>query len=195
MFATHARGMAERLSQFCGYFLKCRFARSSSGAAAVEFGLVAAPFLVLLIATMETALVFFAGRVLDETTEQASRYIQTGQAQQSNMTQSAFAKYVCQNTFALFDCNKFMINVQNYNSFAAANTAAPALTFNAQGQVTNQWTYSPGNPGDIVIVQVMYEWPVIGLLGFNIANIGANYRLLVSTAAFKNEPFPGGAAP
>ena len=31
----------------------------------------------------ETALVFFAGRVLDEVTEEASRYIMTGQAQKS----------------------------------------------------------------------------------------------------------------
>jgi Flp pilus assembly protein TadG len=193
--AAFMRGVPQRLSGSCRDLLNCSFIGSDDGAAAVEFGLVAAPFLVLLIAIFETALVFFAGRVLDETTEQASRYILTGQAQQSSMTQSAFAKYVCQNTFALFDCNKFMINVQNYNSFSAANIASPTLNFNAQGQVTNQWTYSPGNPGDIVIVQVMYEWPVIGLLGFNIANIGANNRLLVSTAAFKNEPFPGGAAP
>ena len=190
----HARECL-RLSQFCGDRLNCSFIRSSSGAAAVEFGLVAAPFLVLLIAIFETALVFFAGRLLDETTEQASRYILTGQAQHIKYDAIPVRQYVCQHTYALFNCNKFMINVQNYNSFAAANTAAPTLTFNAQGQVTNQWTYSPGNPGDIVIVQVMYEWPVIGLLGFNIANIGANHRLLVSTAAFKNEPFPGGAAP
>jgi len=190
------RGVARRLvSRLSGDRLNCRFIRSSSGAAAVEFGLVAAPFLVLLIAILETALVFFAGRMLDETNEQAVRYILTGQAQQSGMTQSQFTNYVCQHTYALFNCNKFMINVQNYNSFAAANTTAPTLNFNAQGQVTNQWTYSPGNPGDIVIVQVMYEWPVIGLLGFNIANIGANNRLLVSTAAFKNEPFTGGLAP
>lgn len=194
MFTVFLRGVARVASLFCGDRLICSFIRSSSGVAAVEFALIAAPFLVLLIAILETALVFFAGRMLDETTEQASRYILTGQAQQSNMTQAAFAKYVCQHTWALFNCNNFMINIQNYNSFAAANTATPTLNFNAQGQVTNQWNYSPGNPGDIVIVQVMYEWPVIGLLGFNIANIGANNRLLVSTAAFKNEPFTGGIA-
>jgi Flp pilus assembly protein TadG len=191
VLAVIVRGAARRLgSLFYGDRLNRNFIRSSSGSAAVEFGLVAAPFLVLLIAILETALVFFAGRVLDETTEQASRYILTGQAQLSNMTQAQFANYVCQHTFALFNCNNFMINVQTYNSFATANTAAPVLTFNAQGQVNNQWNYSPGNPGDIVVVQVMYEWPVIGLLGFSIANIGSNQRLLVSTAVFKNEPFP-----
>ena len=70
-------------------------ARSESGATAVEFALVAAPFLALLVGLFQTALVFFAGRVLDETTEQASRYIMTGQAQNANMTAAGFATYVC----------------------------------------------------------------------------------------------------
>jgi hypothetical protein len=114
----------------------------------------------------------------------------TGQAQLSNMTQSGFANYVCENTFALFNCKNFMINVQSYNSFAAASTTTPTLTFNAKGQVTNVWSYDPGTPGEVVIVQVMYQWPVLlGPLGFNLSNISNGNRLLISTAAFRNEPF------
>jgi len=169
----------------CKWFVRCK-----SGATALEFGLVAAPFIAVLVALLETMLVFFAGRVLDATTEEASRIILTGQAQQSNMTEAAFANYVCQNTFALFNCNNFMINVQSYASFASASTASPTLTFNGQGQVTNNWTYNPGNPGDIVVVQVMYQWPIVtGPLGFNLSNLGNGNRLLVSTAIFKNEPY------
>jgi Flp pilus assembly protein TadG len=124
----------QRFRNFCS---SCEFLRCDRGAAVVEFALVAAPFLALLMALFQTVLVFFAERVLDETTEQASRYIMTGQAQQSNMTQSGFANYVCENTFALFNCKNFTINVQSYNSFAAASTTTPTLTFNAKGQVTN----------------------------------------------------------
>lgn len=172
------------------YSIGRNFVRCESAGAAVEFALVAAPFLALLVALFQTALVFFAGRVLDETTEEASRYILTGQAQQSNMTQAGFANYVCQNTHALFNCSNFMINVQNYSTFSAASTTTPTLTFNAQGQVTNQWAYSPGSPGDIVVVQVMYQWPIVlGPLSFNLGNLSNGNRLLVSTAAFKNEPY------
>lgn len=164
--------------------------RSESGATAVEFALVALPFLALLVALFQTAIVFLAGRILDETVAQASRYIMTGQAQTSNMTQSGFQNWVCSSTLALFNCSNFMINVQNYSSFAAASINTPTLTFNAQGQVTNTWTYSPGNPGDIVVVQVMYQWPVVlGPLSFNLSNLSNGNRLLVSTAAFKNEPY------
>jgi Flp pilus assembly protein TadG len=167
-----------------------RLVRSESGATAVEFGLVAAPFLALLIALLQTAIVFFAGRVLDEVVSQSSRYIMTGQAQTANMTQAQFATYVCNNTVALFNCSNFMINVQSYSSFSSASTTAPTLTFNSQGQVTNTWTYSPGSPGSIVVVQVMYQWPILlGPLGFNLANLANGNRLLMSTAAFVNEPY------
>ena len=173
-----------------------KFVRCNRGAAAIEFALIAAPFLALLAALFQTALVFFAGRVLDEITEEASRYILTGRAQQSSMTQAGFATYVCTGTntatlvSTLFNCSNFLINVQNYNSFASASTAAPNITYNAQGQVNNTWSYTPGNPGDIVVVQVMYQWPIVlGPLGFNLSNLSNGKRLLVSTAVFKSEPY------
>jgi len=190
MLAAFVQQSASVVRRCYGRLVQCKLIRCNKGATVVEFALVAAPFLALLIALFQTVLVFFASRVLDETTIQASRYIFTGQAQQSNMTQTQFADYVCKNTFALFVCGNFMINVQSYNSFSAASTTAPTLTFNAKGQVTNQWTYSPGDPGDIVVVQVMYQWPVVfAPLGFNLSNISNGNRLLVSTAVFKNEPF------
>jgi Flp pilus assembly protein TadG len=167
-----------------------RYAGCTRAASAVEFAIIAAPFVALLVAIVQTALVFFAGRLLDETAEQASRYIFTGQAQSAGMTQTQFANYLCQKSSTLFTCSNFMINVQNYNSFAAANTSTPTLTFDSSGAVTNQWAWSPGSPGDIVIVQVMYQWPVmLGPLGFNLANLANGNRLLVSTVAFKTEPF------
>jgi Flp pilus assembly protein TadG len=192
MFAAFMQRLARSASRLrpCKYFVGCKFVRCQKGATVVEFALVAAPFLALLVALIQTALVFFAGRVLDETTEEASRIILTGQAQTTNMTQAKFATWVCQNTFALFNCNNFMINVQNYSDFSSASTATPTLTFNAQGQVTNTWNFNPGNPGDIVVVQVMYQWPIVlGPLGFNLSNLSNGNRLLISTAAFKNEPY------
>jgi Flp pilus assembly protein TadG len=174
----------------------CQFWRCRNGVTAVEFALVAAPFLALLVAIVQSGLVFFAQRVLDEVTEEASRTIMTGQAQTAGMTQSQFANYVCTgaNTSALvsalFTCSNFMVNIQNYANFAAANTATPTLTFNSSGGVSNTWNYDTGNPGDIVVVQLMYQWPIVlGPLGFNLSNLGNGNRLLISTAVFKNEPY------
>jgi Flp pilus assembly protein TadG len=181
----------QRLGRSASRLRSCRqFAFCKKASAAVEFGLVAAPFFALLIALFQTALVFFAGRVLDVTTLQASRYILTGQAQNAGYTQAQFATYVCNNTFALFTCSNFMINVNTYDSFSTAVTSAPTLTFNKSNQVTNTWSYSPGGPNDIVVVQVMYQWPVVGApLHFSLANLSNGNLLLMSTAVFKNEPY------
>ncbi len=169
----------------------CRcFAFCDTGGAAVEFALIAPAFLALLAALFQTVLVFFAGRVLDETTEQASRYILTGQAQKSNMSQADFATWVCGKTFALFNCNNFMINAQSYSDFGSANTDVPTITFDKNGQISNTWNWSLGSSGDIVVVQVMYPWPVVGgPLGFNLSNLANGQRLLVSTAVFRTEPY------
>ena len=58
-----------------------RLLRRQDGAAAVEFGLVAAPFLALIFAIMETAIVFFAGQALETAVADSARLILTGQAQ------------------------------------------------------------------------------------------------------------------
>src|ERR1700730_5541437 len=55
-----------------------RFLHENRAVAAVEFALVAAPFLALLIAILEVGLVFVAQQVLQTATTQASRLILTG---------------------------------------------------------------------------------------------------------------------
>src|SRR3954453_10344887 len=113
------------------------FVRSQEGAAAIEFALVATPFLALLIAIIQTMVVFFAQRVLDEVVIAASRTIQTGQAQTSSLTQAQFKSWVCQKTVILFTCENFMVNVQNYAAFSSASMTTPTLTFDSSGSVTN----------------------------------------------------------
>jgi Flp pilus assembly protein TadG len=166
------------------------FIRRQEGAAAVEFAIVAAPFMALVMAILQTALVYYAGQVLDTAVADASRIVLTGSVQSTSMTQTQFADAVCKKIPGLFDCSGLMIDVQTVTSFANANTAAPVLTFDAAGKVTNGWQYNPGNAGDIVVMRVMYQWPVpMGPLGFGLANVSNGNLLLLSTAVFKNEPF------
>jgi Flp pilus assembly protein TadG len=163
------------------------FLADENAATAVEFGLVAAPFIALLVAIMQTFLVIFAQQLLQTVVTQSSRLILTNQA--ANMTQAQFATQVCNQVRIIFDCNSLMIDVQTYASFAAGNTSAPTLNFNAQGQVTNSWQFNPGGPSDIVIVRVMYQWSVFGgPLGFNLSNLSNGNRLIMASAAFQNEP-------
>jgi Flp pilus assembly protein TadG len=166
------------------------FARSEDGAAAVEFAIIAAPFIALLLATVQTALAFFAGQVLESAVADSSRQILTGAAQNAGLDQVGFANVVCGKIQTLFNCGGLMIDVQTASSFAAANTAMPSLTLDGNGNVTNNWQYNPGNPGDIVVMRVMYQWPVfLGPLGMSLQNESNGNMLLMATAVFKNEPF------
>ncbi|HEY1312044.1 MAG TPA: TadE/TadG family type IV pilus assembly protein, partial [Pseudolabrys sp.] len=54
-----------------------RFARRQDGSAAIEFAFIAAPFIALTFAILETALVFFAGQTLETAVSEAGRLIMT----------------------------------------------------------------------------------------------------------------------
>jgi hypothetical protein len=131
--------------------------------------------------------------VLESAAADSSRLILTGSAQNASMTQAGFATAVCGKVQALFNCNNLMIDVRTANSFGAANTTMPTLTFNGAGNVTNAWSFQPGNPGDIVVMRLMYQWPVfLGPLGLSLSNESNGNLLLMATATFKNEPFIAG---
>ena len=173
----------------------CPMLRQEDGAAAVEFALVAAPFFALMFAIMETALVFFAGQYLETVATDSTRLILTGQAQTSAWSQSQFQTQVCAKLVALFNCSGLVIDVQTYANFANTNTSLPlsngqwSFPTNAQGQPVT--TFQPGNPGDIVVARLMYEWPVwVWFPGLSaLSNMTNKGRLLMATAAFRNEPY------
>jgi Flp pilus assembly protein TadG len=164
-----------------------RLVREQDGAAAVEFALVAAPFLAMVFAIIETAMVFFAGQALETAAADSARLIMTGQAQNAGFDQAKFKQAVCGKIYGLFNCSGGLsIDVKSYPSFAAIPSAKPITN----GNLDNNFGYSPGTPGDIVVVKLMYQWPVyVSLLGLNLSDLSNGKRLLMSTVAFRNEPY------
>ncbi len=67
--------------------------------------------------------------------------------------------------------------------FASVDLTPP---IDANGNFQNNQTYQPGGPGDIVVVRLFYQWPIYVSL---LQNMSGNKRLLVATAAFRNEPY------
>ncbi len=167
-----------------------QFLRGTDGASAVEFALVVAPFLALLFAIMETALVFFAGQTLETSAADAARLILTGQAQTQGLTQATFKDAVCNRIFGLFDCkNGIYVDVKKYTTFAGADLTKPV---DSNGNLKTDFTYQPGGPCEIVVVRLMYQFPVyVSLLGFNLSDMSGGKRLIVATSVFRNEPYGG----
>jgi hypothetical protein len=79
------------------------------------------------------------------------------------------------------------VDVRTYADFAAINMTSP---IDSQGNINNNFVYQPGGPGDIVVVRLLYPWPVyLQLWNPSLSDMKGNSRLLVATAAFRNEPY------
>jgi Flp pilus assembly protein TadG len=164
--------------------------KDESAAAAVEYALVVTPLLGLILAALQLSVIFFASQVLQSSATNAGRQLMTGQAQKAGMTGAQFSQLVCNSASFLFNCSNLMVDVQSANSYTATSTAAPTLTYDANGKVKNSWSWSPGGPDQVVIVRVLYNWPVFGPSILGLSNQPNGAHLLVATTVFKNEPFP-----
>jgi Flp pilus assembly protein TadG len=182
-------GRLSRTKLFRGRTVR-RFAQGKDGAAAVEFAIVAAPFLALMFAIMETSLVFFASQTLETAVADSARLIMTGQAQAPAFGGAdKFKDAVCAKIAGLFNCQSGLyVDVKTYSKFSDVDNSTPV---DSNGQLkTGSFGYTPGGPGDIVVVKLMYQWPVYAsLLGFNLGNMAGSKRLIMATAAFRNEPY------
>lgn len=185
--ATRSK-IANRVRRLLPGRIARRFVRQQDGAAAVEFALVAAPFLALVFAILETAFVFFASQTLEAAAADSARLIMTGQAQTAGYSQAAFKTQVCARIFGLFDCaNGVYVKVKSYSSFTSISNASPVVNGNLD---TSAMTYTPGGPGCIVVVSLYYQWPIyVSMLGNNLSNLNGSKRLLVATSVFRNEPY------
>jgi Flp pilus assembly protein TadG len=166
------------------------FARHQGGSAAVEFALILVPFLALMFGIMQTALVFFADQTLETAVADSARLILTGQAQSQGMDATKFKNAVCARVYGLFNCQSgIYVDVQKYSSFGGITYSPP---IDGSGHlVTSGFGYNPGGPGDIVVVTLYYQWPIyFTLMDFgSLSNMAGGNRLLVATAAFRNEPY------
>ncbi|CAN5194742.1 pilus assembly protein [soil metagenome] len=167
----------------------CRFGRDRSGATAVEFALVALPFFAFMFAILETALMFFAGQTMDTAVTQAARMIRTGQAQQQGFDLAQFKTKICDQINVMMDCSGGLkLDVQKYATFGSIDLTTPK---DGAGNLNVTESYVPGHGSDIVVVRAYYEWPiVVNKLGNDLTNLPNGTHLLISTVAFRNEPFP-----
>ncbi|MCK9991843.1 MAG: hypothetical protein Dbin4_00363 [Alphaproteobacteria bacterium] len=163
------------------------FLRNRSGATAVEFAMVAGPFLFTLFAVLEVAMIFFGSSALEGGVQEAARQIRTRELQMGGGGVAEFRDKLCEEAVGLISCGeKLNVDVRTYEQFEDADLTPPV---DADGNPA-AGQFNPGGPEDVVVVRVYYVWDVhTPFLGLILGNIGSsNSRLLLSTAAFRNEP-------
>lgn len=177
-----------------GFLCIRTFRRGEDGVVAVEFGLVAVPFLALIFAILETALVFWSTQVLETAVTNAARTIYTGQFQRTNDQTASdigakFKTELCKHVLALFVCDSPEVHV-DVRRFTPGTT--PPEMVNKDTKEINQaaFGYEATKTSDIVLVRVVVEYPVfVSLLNSSQATLANGKRLIMGSALFRNEPF------
>jgi len=166
--------------------------RDERAATAVEFALLVTPLIALILASLQLSIIFYAGQLLQSAAVTSSRELMTGASQQKGETQDAYKADVCATPTVslLFNCNYIMVDVESASSYSLINTNPISITYDPTSGFAKKGAYSTGNPGDIVILRVMYDWPVVASqLLPGLANETNGSHLLVGTAVFKTEPY------
>ncbi len=165
-----------------------RLMRDEHGVTAVEFALVATPFFILMFGILEIGFSFFMNRVLDNAVSEAARVIRTGQAHQQGFNAEKFKAEIFKHLGGLpFSENRLDIDVETIVNFGDYDPE-PLIK---NGELNSDFGYDHGEADSIVIVEVMYRWPMVtSYLQTSFADLDSGDRLLASTEIFKNEPFP-----
>jgi len=203
------RSTSRLLKKLQKLYARGGFLADRAGATAVEFAMIAVPFLGLIGAIFETGAIYFRTAQLQMATETASRAVLT-HSTAANLTYKQFVdNNICTwktqgvvkpgTLSTMFDCDKIMVDVRSPASWGAADTG-------------NNFYNSP-NPGasviampaagQIAIVRIAYPMTVIsGILGGGVFK-GQTYgqirtgqvqynsawtNMLMGIAAFRVEP-------
>src|SRR3981189_691793 len=118
-----------------------RFRRNRRGSAAVEFALVAPVFFALLFAIIETALVFFAGQVLETGVQDTDRLISTSQ---TPALATDFNQKLCDRVSVLLTCANLCVDVRSYAAGTAITIVDP---IDSSGNFNGTCVYQP--PADL----------------------------------------------
>ncbi|WP_441490613.1 TadE/TadG family type IV pilus assembly protein [Bosea sp. 2RAB26] len=175
-----------------------RFRSDEAGVTAVEFGFIGIPFLMLMFAILETALMFWTSQILEEAVSQTSRQLLTGEALtrysgSAAAKTEAFKRDLCNNAPGLMNCDNLTIDVRTYTSFATARTGTTGSNPVKGGALdTSGFGYADPQPSQILVVRAVLEYPVL-VSSWNSAlvNLGTDRRALIATTTFRTEPFLG----
>lgn len=166
------------------------WSQDQEGAAAIEFALVAMPFIMIVVAIIEIAVMYTANSVMLGATQDAVRAVRTGQVQvisDPDEAEDFFREQICAHIpIRLVDCNEIQFTVQVLDSFADANTTTQ---IDEDGNLADD-SLDFGDAEDVVLVNVLYYHPMLTpMMGVFFADSPGNTKLLTATFVFQTEPY------
>ncbi len=168
-----------------------RWRSDNKGVTAIEFGIVATPFFMLLFGIIGIGLYFFTTFTIENAVEQASRLLRTGQAQQAAMTDAQFKTKICELVPGHIDCaGKLKVNVKSFDDSDDITPAALPRCLDGGGNLSSATQYTPGGASKVVLVWVCFEWEFAKSIPFlNFSDMSSGGRLIQATTTFRTEPY------
>ena len=172
------------------------FLRNEDGSTAIEFGLIALPFMLFVLAILGMGLYFLVSVSLEHGAEAASRKIRTGQVESNAVTVGQFRNLVCQNVGPAIDCSKLSIIVQSKKTWSEL-TPEPCLDKDnkiagSTGKSSEAISKYSGSASEVVLVTLCYRWDLANNFKFLKLGSGANGSgpaIIQAATAFKSEPY------
>ncbi len=173
------------------------------GGAAIEFGLIAPLFILMIVGIAEVGTTLFVGTLMEGAIRDASRYGITGQDGASR--EQIIRDIIEERTIGLVDIDVAVINTQIYESFDAIGSQEPYtdnspangsydvgeafVDVNMNGSWdADQGRDGVGEPGEIVLYTINYSLPMMtGYIANKFGNGG--FVGLTASIAVINEPF------
>jgi Flp pilus assembly protein TadG len=172
-----------------------------AGATAIEFGIVAIPFLMFIMGLIGCAFFFFVTNSIEKGMDQTSRLIRTGEAVADKMTVNDFKDSICDGAGFWIRCKDLQIFVKSYTAGwgeLAQDKPQPCVDANGVIQTnpapgTDLIAIYSGAASDVVVVTACYKWTLTAKLPlFKIGNMSDGSMMLQSATAFRSEPYPQG---
>ncbi len=170
----------------------------------VEFALVSVPVIIMILGTLEVAIILFVNVVMEGAIRDAARFGITGYTTGGKSRETVIREIIDDRTLGFVDMSKVLITTIVYPDFDSIGPEK-YIDANGNGQYDGGETFfdvngngawdanpgesSAGGAGAVVVYKVSYDWPLLtGLLAPLIGHDGL-ISLSVSTAV-RNEPFP-----
>lgn len=171
-----------------------RFSGDRQGTTAIEFGMVALPFLMFAFGIMGTGLHFFTQNSLEHAVETTARKIRTGQAQQNGTTVSQFKQMIKDEAGPMIDMSKLQVHLQ---TGAQWTDITPSDCVDGSGVQTNgtggggdALGQHAGGAGEVVMVTVCYEWDLAAAMPFlQYGNMANGSAMIQASTTFRTEPY------
>jgi Flp pilus assembly protein TadG len=167
-----------------------RFSRETKGSTAIEFAILAMPFIALIFAILETCLSFGTQQLLANAVDRVSRDVRTGRVKVASLSGPQLKDLICGkiSIMAPDGCPDLIVDLNNYTTFANVPTRVPLTG----GGDINQagFTVNPGGPGTVNHLRAYYRFPVLAdFMRKYMSNMPGGKTLLLSSATWRNEAF------